>query len=103
MYKGNNEHVGGKKTDVFRNYSTQYALLKPSDTIFLITDGFQDQFGGIHDKKYSFRRLLELLEANLNLSLQDQLTMIEKEFDNWKGSAPQTDDVSIIAFKRRSI
>ncbi|KXJ04254.1 hypothetical protein AC249_AIPGENE28383, partial [Exaiptasia diaphana] len=100
MFKGNNTHIGDEKAPGFRGYHTQYASFKPDDTIYLITDGFQDQFGGLKNKKFSFRRLLELLESNINLPLQDQQKMIDKEFDQWKGKQPQTDDVSIIAIKR---
>jgi serine phosphatase RsbU (regulator of sigma subunit) len=64
-----------------------------------LTDGFQDQFGGVKNKKFSFRRLLELLEANNRLPLQEQKTMIEEEFEKWKLNVEQTDDVTIIGLR----
>ncbi len=101
MHKGNNEHLGGHKPDVFNGYYTQYTTLSEDDTVYLFTDGYQDQFGGIKDKKYSFRRLLELFDLNSNLPMKEQKIMYEEEFDQWKGEMDQTDDVTIIGFKSK--
>lgn len=100
LHKGNNEHVGDVKTEEFTGYITQYTPLTSKDTLYLFSDGFQDQFGGLNNKKYSFRRMLELLEANINLSLKDQQLMIKAEFDQWRTHQPQTDDVTVIGIKR---
>jgi PAS domain S-box-containing protein len=101
LYKGNNEHIGDQKSNNFKGYITQYTSIGADDTVYFFTDGFQDQFGGVKNKKYSFRRLLDLLESNVNLSLEDQRMMIEAEFDQWMSNQPQTDDVTIIGVQRR--
>jgi PAS domain S-box-containing protein len=100
MFKGNNEHIGDHKGANFKGYYSQYTRLTSSDTLYLFTDGFQNQVGGINHKNYSFRRFHELLESNANLSLSEQRKMIESEFDTWKGKETQTDDVSVISVKR---
>ncbi len=100
IFKGNSEHIGDRKPKNFSGYLTQYTKLKQKDTVYLFSDGFQDQFGGPKNKKYSFRRMLELLEANVNLSLPDQRIMIEAEFDQWMLNQPQTDDVTLIGIRR---
>ena len=76
---------------------------KSDFNLFLFTDGFQDQFGGVKDKKYSFRRLLELFEANINLPLEEQGRIIENEFEKWIGDNQQTDDVTILSVTREII
>ncbi|MFK7784861.1 MAG: PAS domain S-box protein [Crocinitomicaceae bacterium] len=101
LYKGNSEHIGDQKSKKFKGYLTQYTNIGADDTMYLFTDGFQDQFGGVKNKKYSFRRLLDLFESNVNLSLEDQRVMIEAEFDNWMVNEPQTDDVTVIGIQRR--
>lgn len=100
MFKGDNKHIGDIE-ESFAGYNTHYANFSSTFNLFLFTDGFQDQFGGPKDKKYSFRRLLELLEANINLPLEEQRKMIEADFEQWIGDNPQTDDVSIISIKRQ--
>lgn len=101
LHKGNNEHIGDQKSDSFKGYKTQYTDICADETVYFFTDGFQDQFGGVKNKKYSFRRLLDLFESNVNLSLEDQRMMIEAEFDQWMSNQPQTDDVTIIGVQRR--
>ena len=100
MFKGDNKHIGDTE-DSFIAYNTHYANFTSDFSLFLFTDGFQDQFGGSNDKKYSFRRLLELLESNMNLPLSEQRKMIEDSFDRWIGKNEQTDDVTIISVKRK--
>ncbi len=102
MYKGNTEHIGDQKSRDFKGYFTQFADLTSNDTLYLLSDGFQDQFGGPKNKKYSFRRLLELLDANVNLCMEDQRMMIEEEFDNWMAIQPQTDDVTLLGLRRKA-
>jgi serine phosphatase RsbU (regulator of sigma subunit) len=99
MFKGDNKHIGDIE-ESFEGYHTHYTSFNSSYNVFLFSDGFQDQFGGPKDKKYSFRRLLELLESNINLPLDEQQKMIEADFNLWIGDNQQTDDVSIISVKR---
>lgn len=101
LFKGNSEHIGDQKPSTFEGYITHYTSLGANDTIYLFSDGFQDQFGGPKNKKYSFRRMLDLFESNVNLSLDDQRMMIEGEFDQWMANQPQTDDVTVIGIQRK--
>lgn len=70
--------------------------LEPDDIVYLSTDGYADQFGGPNDKKFLYGRFKKLL---LNIHLkppQEQKEILEKEFNNWKGTAEQIDDVCIL-------
>ena len=70
------------------------------DKIYLFTDGFQDQMSEKTDKKYmskKFRRFLESIGKKHDI--HDQSSVIEQEFNSWKGSAEQTDDVLIIGLE----
>ena len=98
MFKGDNKHIGDTEQQ-FETYSTHYCNFTTDFSLFLFTDGFQDQFGGSNDKKYSFRRLLELFESNIFLPLSEQRSMIEDNFNRWIGKTQQTDDVTIISVK----
>jgi len=99
MFKGDSKHIGDKPMPEFKGYITHYTKFAANSTIYLFTDGFQDQFGGIKNKKYSFRRMLELFEANIRIPLDEQQLIIEEEFEKWKTDTSQTDDVAIIALR----
>ena len=103
MFKGNNEHIGDAKPEEFPGYITHYTSFGEEETLYLFSDGFQDQFGGVNNKKFSFRRLLELFESNINMQLPEQRKMIESEFDAWRGEHPQTDDVAVIGLRRKDV
>lgn len=100
MFKGDNKHIGDID-DSFTGYNTHFASFSSDYNLFLFTDGFQDQFGGQKDKKYSFRRLLELFESNINLPLNEQRKMIEDSFNKWTGDSQQTDDVTVLSIKKK--
>ncbi len=99
MLKGDTKHIGDTMIPDFKGYTTHYIKFKPNTCLFLISDGFQDQFGGEKDKKYSFRRMLELFESNVRLPLSEQELIIQSEFKVWKGNYEQTDDVTVLILR----
>ncbi|MEO6303944.1 MAG: SpoIIE family protein phosphatase, partial [Bacteroidia bacterium] len=73
--------------------------LNKGDTIYTLTDGYPDQFGGEKGKKFMSKRLKELLLSNTGLSLQTQKEILQKTFNDWLGNLEQIDDVTIIGIK----
>ena len=73
--------------------------LKSSDTIYLFTDGYADQFGGPKGKKMMYKPFKEFLASIQNLDLSHQKNAIENHFINWKGENEQVDDICIIGLR----
>ena len=73
--------------------------LKKDDAIYLFTDGYADQFGGIKGKKFKYKQFRELLLTNCNLKMDQQLERLNFTFNNWKGDLEQIDDVCVIGVK----
>ena len=69
------------------------------DTIYTLTDGFPDQFGGPSGKKFMSKKLKELLLANYELPIDSQKQLLEKTFKDWIGTVEQIDDVSVVGIK----
>lgn len=63
--------------------------------LYLLTDGYADQFGGPNAKKYKYKPLKEFLIAMAHLPLEQQVKQLEQNFLNWKGELDQVDDVAI--------
>ncbi|XOV66911.1 MAG: SpoIIE family protein phosphatase [Fluviicola sp.] len=101
MYKGDNKHIGDSAPDDFKTYSTHYTPFTHEDLVYLFSDGLQDQFGGDNDKKFTFRRVLGLLEDNAHLPLPDQRKEIEATINEWIGNSEQTDDITLISIKKK--
>lgn len=94
--KGDSQPIGNYfKMEPFTNNRIQ---LESSDSFYLFSDGYPDQFGGKKNKKFGYKKF-----RNLLLNIQDKTT-IEKEnilhetFTNWKGGNEQIDDVLVYGF-----
>jgi serine phosphatase RsbU (regulator of sigma subunit) len=80
----------------FPNHEIQ---LKKGEAVYLITDGFADQFGGEKGKKFKYKSLSDLLVKTQNLSMNEQKNELEKAFNSWKGDLEQVDDVTIMGIR----
>ncbi len=80
-------------------FSRTDVAVNPGDTIYMFTDGFADQLGGTRHKKYRPDTLQALLIKINELPLSRQKESLEKEFLDWKGTNPQTDDILIVGLK----
>ena len=70
-----------------------------NDRIFLFTDGFADQFGGPKGKKFMGKQLDELLLSTSLLEINKQEVSLNRQFEDWKGSLEQVDDVLVIGVR----
>jgi serine phosphatase RsbU (regulator of sigma subunit) len=74
--------------------------LQKGDTIYLLTDGFPDQFGGPKEKKFRYKPLKQLLLKNQLASMQNQHEVLNNQLRNWMGTSnEQVDDICIVGIK----
>ncbi|MNK05605.1 PAS fold protein [compost metagenome] len=84
------------------DYENKQIVLQEEDQLYLITDGFQKQFGSIRNKKFSFKRVRELLEKIKVESMPLQKKYFENAWSNWSEGHEQTDDITIIGLRKYS-
>jgi serine phosphatase RsbU (regulator of sigma subunit) len=97
-YKGDRMPIGifyGEKA-AFTNYEIN---VNYGDTIYIFSDGLVDQFGGPEGKKFRKNSLKKLLSEIYTKPMREQQEIIESEFEKWKGSADQVDDVTIMGVR----
>jgi len=80
----------------FNSHSIQ---LESGDTIYLFSDGFPDQFGGVNGKKYKSGKFKRTLIELAQTSIDQQKELLNMEFENWRGENEQIDDVCVIGVK----
>ncbi|NUM50322.1 MAG: tetratricopeptide repeat protein [Flavobacteriales bacterium] len=85
-----------KDTEPFNLHTIQLQL---GDTIYTLTDGFSDQFGGAKNKKYMIKNVKEMFLQIAHLPMSEQKQKLSEAFDQWKGSNEQIDDVCIIGVR----
>ncbi len=87
----------------FTEFNFKYELntlqLNKGDTLFLSTDGYPDQFGGPHGKKYMSKNFKSFLIANSNLEIQEQGREIKSNINNWMQNHEQVDDLLVIGIR----
>lgn len=94
-YKPDKQPIGlyiGERTP----YTNHTLFLQEGDTVYLITDGYVDQFGGKKIKKFKTTALKKLLLSLNKLPMDEQKQLMSTTFDNWKGSLDQIDDVCVM-------
>jgi len=80
----------------FTNYEID---VQKGDTLYIFSDGFADQFGGPKGSKYMKFNLKKLLSEIYNKPMDTQRIILETEFEKWKGSFDQIDDVTILGIR----
>lgn len=70
--------------------------LNKGDIVFLFSDGYADQFGGVRGKKMGVKVFRELLQELKGKTMSEIKNALETHFLEWKGSCEQVDDVSVI-------
>lgn len=73
--------------------------LEKNDTMYLFTDGYVDQFGGLNDKKFKSHNFKKLLLEIQDFTIPKQKSILNNKFEEWRGNAEQVDDILIIGFK----
>lgn len=92
--------------EVSKSFTTHKIKIRKNDKLYLFTDGFSDQFGGeslpnikLGGKKFKSVNFKKLLLQIQNKQMDQQKTIIENTFEEWKGSLEQVDDVCIIGIR----
>jgi serine phosphatase RsbU (regulator of sigma subunit) len=87
------------KTENPSPFITNTLSLNKGDILYLITDGYADQFGGPKGKKFKYKQLEEMLTSASKLNPSEQEELLNNEFEKWRGNLEQVDDVTIIGIK----
>jgi tetratricopeptide (TPR) repeat protein len=85
--------------DIDEPFVTHEVQLEQGDTIYVFTDGYQDQFGGEKGKKFKASQLRELLIDIQQLEMDEQRKILEETIENWRGSIEQIDDICVIGVR----
>jgi tetratricopeptide (TPR) repeat protein/serine phosphatase RsbU (regulator of sigma subunit) len=96
--KGDRSAIGGRTPYNF-NFSHKLIKYSSEDVFYMFSDGFKDQFGGPHGKKYLNSRFLQLLLKINTFPLSEQKEMLQNELINWCANDPRIDDVLVLGFK----
>ncbi len=95
--KGDKQPIG-QFADI-KPFTLHKINLSKGDKIYMFSDGYADQFGGVKGKKFMYKRFRELILGVSSKEFSKQETELEAEFQNWKEDLEQVDDVCVIGIE----
>jgi serine phosphatase RsbU (regulator of sigma subunit) len=100
--KGDRQPIGFY-LDKHQPFKVHTIALGDVTNIYLLTDGYADQFcgnaGTQFGKKFKYSRLKTTLSNVQNLNSLQQKELMQKTFEDWKGNMFQVDDVLMLGIK----
>jgi len=93
--KGDKQFIGQKDS----TYITHKIQLETDDCVYIMSDGFVDQFGGADNKKFKISKFKELLPTINSHEAQYQAGFLTSTINDWKGVIEQTDDICVMVVK----
>lgn len=81
------------------SFTNKEMLFEGGDMIYLFTDGYTDQMGGDSRKTYRSQNFKKLLLNIYNASMPQQKSILEKNYNDWRGLNEQLDDILVIGIK----
>ena len=98
-FKGDKQAISGS-TDYEKGPFSDYLYgLEKGDVVYMLTDGYADQFGGPNGKKFKHKQLEYLLLDIYELPMAEQQKKLDEKFEEWRGTQEQVDDVTIIGVR----
>ncbi len=95
--KANKQPIGSFEfRQAFTNHKVQ---LNEGDVVYFFSDGYVDQFGGPKGKKLKYKALKSIILDIRNKPMTEQEEILEREFESWKGTLEQLDDVCVIGIR----
>jgi len=80
-------------------YSSHRIPIEKGMSIYMLSDGYIDQFGGKENQRFTSNRLIQLLQSLQHLDMQQQYHLFMREFEAWKGNNKQIDDVLVLSIQ----
>lgn len=97
--KGDKNAIGGFQKEDKRVFTLHSISIELPTTVYLFSDGFQDQFGGPEGRKFMLKRLKELLLSIHEKPMDQQKILLEKTLNEWIGNdQKQVDDILMMGF-----
>ncbi|MGW8316598.1 MAG: SpoIIE family protein phosphatase [Bacteroidales bacterium] len=88
--------IYGEEKASFSNLEIPF---EDQDMIYLFTDGYVDQIGGLQRKTFKTIRFKRLLKEISERSLEDQKFILREEHEIWRAGKEQIDDILVLGVR----
>jgi serine phosphatase RsbU (regulator of sigma subunit) len=80
-------------------YENHVFDLKKGDLIYVFSDGYADQFGGVKGKKFMYKQFRDTLIEIKDESMDKQKEILDAKIESWRGEFEQVDDILVIGVR----
>ncbi|MCD6365938.1 MAG: SpoIIE family protein phosphatase [Bacteroidales bacterium] len=94
--RGERFSIGGSSSFIDKKFKNHELQLNTGDWLYLFSDGYADQFGGLSQKKFMMRNFKELLLSIYELPPEAQKIQLEYSLNEWKKDTEQIDDILVM-------
>jgi serine phosphatase RsbU (regulator of sigma subunit) len=93
--------IGGRVAGYSGSFTRCSFDIEGETMIYLASDGYQDQFGGMQNKKFMSKNFRQLLQDIHTLPIHQQQQKVESTLAHWMSFGPQkqTDDILLIGIR----
>jgi serine phosphatase RsbU (regulator of sigma subunit) len=81
------------------SFTNKEILFKEGDMIYLFTDGYVDQIGGLQRKTFKSIQFKKLLKEISDKPMKEQGSILREEHEIWRAGQEQIDDIMILGVK----
>lgn len=95
--KGTKQSIGYEEHPI--DFENSSIVIGKGEMIYLCSDGYADQFGGVDNKKIGYRKLRELLGVQSRYDVKDQKQHLESFITSWMEYEDQIDDITLLGMR----
>ena len=94
--KADKQSIGRSSFKTDAEFTNHRIDIQEGDTVYLFSDGYADQFGGEHRKKFKYNNLKETILKIQKESMSQQRAIMDHTIEKWRGDHDQLDDILVI-------
>ncbi|MBU1168621.1 MAG: AAA family ATPase [Proteobacteria bacterium] len=98
VISGDKQSIGYSHSDLNYSYTEHRIPLHNGQRFYLSTDGFVDQLGGIHRRRFGRKRFQDIIMENSHKPFDEQQEILIQAFKDHKKTNDQQDDVTVVGF-----
>jgi serine phosphatase RsbU (regulator of sigma subunit) len=84
------------------SFSNKEVSYRENDIIYLFTDGYVDQIGGLERKTFKSVRFKKLLKEICHRPMNEQKSILREEHEIWRAGQEQIDDILVLGVKLKN-